>query len=484
VNRLWAAATFASLGLVLAGTGVVAPLVPLAAVAALALVLSARLQTTALALLAVALLVDNPGERPAEGRWQSPLFAVGELLYENLHKHTGIGALRFSALEAVILLLGMLLLYRKVWGVRLDDPDGLGAIPNPMKVAFGMFLATLVGLEVYGLARGGDFKNSLWQARQLFWLPVLGVVFGNAFKTSGARVGVLRVLVAVAWVRSLIGIYFTYAIVRPSGWELEYVMTHSDAILGVVAMLIAAATWVERPTVSHVLMNLLVQPVLLMGLHVNDRRIAFVALAGGALALILMGPSWMRTTTRKGLIVMVPALVLYILVGWHSSSPVFGPVATLRAIATSEDTSSQTRDIENFNLIQTLKQRPILGSGFGHEYVELVQAYKVDHLFAQYKFIAHNSVLWLLSLSGWIGFAALWSLFPVGVAVALSVHRTATLPLDRVAAFGAVAATISFLVQAWGDMGLQSWMGTLVLASLLGATGALHTRQHSEVIAS
>ena len=42
----------------------------------------------------------------------------------------------------------------------------------------------------------------------------------------------LRVLVAVAWVRSLIGIYFTYAIVRPSGWELEYVMTHSDAILG------------------------------------------------------------------------------------------------------------------------------------------------------------------------------------------------------------------------------------------------------------
>jgi hypothetical protein len=473
-----------SLGLVLAGIGWVPPLVPLAAVAALALVWSTRLQTTAMAVLAVALLVDNPGERPAEGRWQSPLFSVGELLYENLHKHTGIGALRFSALEAVILLLVVVLLYRKVWNTRVDDPDGLGAIPNPMKVAFGVFLATLVGLEVYGLARGGDFKNSLWQARQLFWLPVLGVVFGNAFKTSGARVGLLRVLIAVAFVRSLIGIYFTYAIVRPSGWELEYVMTHSDAILGVVAMLIAAATWVERPTVSHLVMNLLVQPVLLLGLHVNDRRIAFVALAGGVLALILTGPSWLRTTARRGLVVMVPALVLYIVVGWHSSSPVFSPVATLRTVVTSEDTSSQTRDIENYNLIQTLKQRPILGSGFGHEYVELVQAYKVDHLFAQYRFIAHNSVLWLLSLSGWLGFAALWSLFPVAVAVALTVHRTATLPLDRVAAFGAVAATISFLVQAWGDMGLQSWMGTLVLASLLGATGALYTRQHSGVIAS
>lgn len=484
MTALWVGACLASFGLVLTGMGWVLPLVPLAGVAALRVVWSTRLQTTALALLAVALLVDNPGERPAEGRWQSPLFAVGELVYENLHKHTGIGALRFSALEAFVLLLLAIIVFRKCSKTGVDDPDGLGTLPNPMKVAFAVFLTTLVGLELYGLARGGDFKNSLWQARQLFWLPVLGVVFGHAFKTTGARVGVLRVIVAVAWVRSLIGIYFTYAIVRPSGWELEYVMTHSDAILGVVAMLIAAAAWVERPTAAHVVLNVVVQPVLLLGLHVNDRRIAFVALAAGLLALILMGPAWLRTLTRRGMVVVVPALALYLVAGWHSSSPVFSPVATLRTVVTSEDTSSQTRDIENYNLIQTLKQRPVLGSGFGHEYLELVQAYRVDHLFAQYKFIAHNSVLWLLSLSGWLGFTALWSLFPVAMAVALSVHRTATLPLERVAAFAAVAATISFLVQAWGDMGLQSWMGTLVLASLLGATGAVYTRQHSEVVPS
>ena len=133
-------------------------------------------RSTALALLAVALLVDNPGERPAEGRWQSPLFAlVGELLYENLHKHTGIGALRFSALEAVIRAAGGCCSCTArsgafVWMTRTAS----ARFRIPMKVAFGVFLATLVGLEVYGLARGGDFKNSLWQARQLFWLPVLG----------------------------------------------------------------------------------------------------------------------------------------------------------------------------------------------------------------------------------------------------------------------------------------------------------------------
>jgi len=477
-------ATVVSLLLVLAGTGVVAPLVPLVGLAALVVVWSTRLQVSALVLVAVALVADNPGERPAEGRWQSPVYAVGEVLYDNLHKHTGIGALRFSALEGAIALLMIILLYRKMRSSPIDDPDGLGAIPNPMKIAFGLFFATLVALEVYGLARGGDFKNSLWQARQLFWLPVLGVVFGNALKTAGARTALLRIIVAAAWVRCVMGIYFTYTIARPSGWQLEYVMTHSDAILTVVAMMITAAAWIERRSLAHLLLNVLVQPVLLLGLQVNDRRIAFVALAGGAVALILMGPAWLRTTVRRGLVVAVPAGLLYIAAGWHSTSPIFSPVATIRGVVTSEDTSSQTRDIENFNLIQTLKQRPILGSGFGHEYVELVQAYKVDHLFAQYKFIAHNSVLWLLSLSGWLGFAALWSLFPVAVAVALVVHRTARLPLDRVTAFGAVAASISFLVQAWGDMGLQSWMGILVLASLLGATGALYTRQYSGVPAS
>ena len=52
--------------------------------------------------------------------------------------------------------------------------------------------------------------------------------------------------------------------------------------------------------------------------------------------------------------------------------------ATLRSMGSSEDSSTQTRDIENFNLIHTLKQHPVLGSGFGHEYIELVQADRVD----------------------------------------------------------------------------------------------------------
>jgi hypothetical protein len=145
----------------------------------------------------------------------------------------------------------------------------------------------------------------------------------------------------------------------------------------------------------------------------------------------------------------------------------------IRSVSSQEDSSSKTRDIENFNLIQTLKLHPILGSGFGHEYVETVQANRVDQYFAQYRFIAHNSVLWLLSLSGWLGFTFVWMIFPVGMLIALRVHRQCTTPVDRVTAFVTATAVLCFVLQAWGDMGLQSWMGTLIVTSLMGATGSM-----------
>jgi len=211
---LWPAVA-GSLLLVAAGTGLIAPLVPLMAVAGLALVLAAPTRWSAAGLLLIALVVDNPGERPNEARWSSPLLSLGELLYENLRKHTGIEALRFCALEFLIALLVGVALWRKGQGDRLDDPDRLGDMPNPMKLGFASFFGAIVFLEVYGLARGGDFKNSLWQVRQLFWLPILGVLFGNAFKREDSRANVLRVLMAAAFVRSLSGIFYYFAVCRP-----------------------------------------------------------------------------------------------------------------------------------------------------------------------------------------------------------------------------------------------------------------------------
>jgi hypothetical protein len=477
-------AILASLALVAAGLGVIAPLVPVAAVVGLAFLLAAPMRWSAVALLGLALLADNPAERPMEGKWSSPLLPAGKLLYDNLHKVVGVDALRFSALELLLALLLVIVVARKLLQDPIDDPLGLGALPNPLKHAFAVSFAAIVCLELYGVASGGDFKNSLWQIRQIFWLPLLGVLFGHAFKTAGARVAVLRTIMLVAWVRALVGIYYYYAIAKPSGVRPEYATTHSDSVLAVIALLLGVMALVERPSRNHLLLNLLLQPVVFMGLIVNDRRLAFVSIGAGLLTVLLMGPPHLWTWLKRSMVVLVPLGCLYLAVGWHSSASIFKPVQTLRSLADNEDASNQTRDIENYNLIQTLKRSPLVGSGFGHEYYEAVQANRVDQYFAQYKYIAHNSVLWLISVSGWLGFSLLWAVYPAAVLVALRVHRTAVTATDRVTAFGAVAGVLCFVIQAWGDMGLQSWMATLVLTSLLGATGALWTaQQHAEACA-
>jgi len=450
---------------------------PLAAVAALAALLAVPVAWPAMTLFVLALLVDNPGERPADGHWESPLFGLGRLLYNNLNSLTGVGALRVSLLEALLGLLGLIVLGRKLLKDGIDDPDHLGALPNPMKHAFATFFGAMVVLELYGIARGGDFKQSLWQLRQLLWLPVLGIVFGHAFKTLGTRLTLLRALMAVAWVRSLMGVYFIFGYARPRGIEADYATTHSDSMLTVVAMIVGVAALAERPTRQHVLLNILLQPVLFLGLIANNRRLAFVGLAAGLAVLIALGPPALWRFVKRSLVVLIPLALLYVAAGWNSNAGVFKPVKMVKSVTAQDDDSSKTRDIENYNLIQTLNRHPLIGSGFGHEYDELVRAHDVTEFFTQYKFIAHNSVLWILAIGGWLGFAALWAIFPTGLLTALRVYRASSNVVDRVTAMAAAVMVALFLLQAWGDMGLQSWMGTLMLAALLGATGALGTRQ-------
>jgi hypothetical protein len=466
----------ASLALAGMGAGVPSMIPLLAFVVALGIV-ALPMRWSALPLLAIALIVDNPGERPMDDRWRSPFLPPGELLYLNLHKLTGIEALRFSALELMGALLILVVLQRKLRGDLIDDPDRLGALPNPLKIGFGVMFAALVWLELYGLGTGGDFKNSLWQLRQLAWLPLFGVLFGNALKTAASRRWLLRIVLLAAWVRACLGIYFYMAIARPTGERPPYVTTHSDAVLAVIAILIALAALVVRPSREHVVLNLVAQPVLLLGLILNDRRIAFVSLFAGIAALVLMAPGAVRRTVQRGIVMSLPFVLVYAAVGWTSEATIFRPVSIVRSVINQDDTSSQTRDIENYNLIYTLKHHPVLGSGFGHEYMEKVQGNRVDQFFAQYRFIAHNSILWLLSLAGAIGFALIWACLPTAVLIGLITFRMAPGDGDRLVAYAAIAAVLCFVVQAWGDMGLQSWMGTLLVASLTGAAGAIYTRQ-------
>jgi hypothetical protein len=141
-----------------------------------------------------------------------------------------------------------------------------------------------------------------------------------------------------------------------------------------------------------------------------------------------------------------------------------------------KDSSSATRDIENFNLRETLKVHPIMGFGFGHQYVEKVKAFDISKIFEEYRYIPHNNILWFWGVAGYFCYTLYWGYFVCGIFYATRLLLFAQTELHTWIAMTTISGGISYLSQAYGDMGLMSWMGGLILSSLLGVCANLAMR--------
>jgi O-antigen ligase len=221
--------------------------------------------------------------------------------------------------------------------------------------------------------------------------------------------------------------------------------------------------------------------VILVGIILNNRRLAFVSLALASLVIYLaLDRSKRKRRVTIALAIAVPLLVGYVLVGSEatSKSALFKPAKSIASVLDQRDTSSISRDIENENLIYTLGESPLLTRGFGHEYDYSPSSPPVDlsEVFENYRLIAHNGVLWLWSIAGVIGFSLLWFIFPMGATLALRGYRTADTSLERSASLASLGATAICVVQIWGDQGLSSYMTLVVFALAFAVASRLAAR--------
>jgi hypothetical protein len=434
---------------------------------------AARPHRIALTVFFLAVVVDNPKEIPAEGFWHSPLEPLGVLLYENLNSITGIQALRFSATDLLLAALFVTTVVRK---------RAPGTVPAPRALHRILALAwvAVVWLEVWGIARGGELKVSLWQLRPLFWAPVIAYVLARDLRGPRDHVAVGKAVVGAAIVKAALGAYYYFVVSRPLGYYPQYATTHSDTILFVAAAVIAIALALERLTLRAIGASIAILVPVLLGILVNGRRLAYVSLAGSAVAIYLMLPAGViRRTANRVLAASAPLGLVYLAIGWTSDAAIFGPARKVATLFSKDDRSAAMRDIENYNLVYAWRQHLLLGTGFGHEYDELTSPEGAAINYPLYRYIAHNSVLWLENAGGYLGFTAFWLLLATLAYFSARAYRFATRPIDRAAALTALSVVVMFVVQAYGDMGLNSWtamyflgMGLAISSKLAVATGA------------
>jgi hypothetical protein len=463
--------------LFLSGGELVAVAAPVVAASLLYAQSRAPLRLCVLGLMFLSLIADAPQDNPMGGLWRSPLYALGELLCDNWSKTFAIAALPFSGMDLLCLMLLVRVAAR--WGRGLPL-GGSVRVAGVLWKSMALFLGTFAVLAVLGAALGGQTGAVYWQVRQLIHVPVFAFLLAEAMDGPRDHLLLAPIVLAAALIKSAVGMYFYFVIALPNGLDPPYITSHSDTLLYCLSLMLVATRWLEHPDWPSLRRMMWFLPIVLATVWLNNRRIAYVGLAGILTTVWLLTRSngAKRTLARVGLLAL-PLFGAYIVAGWSSPAPVFKPVASIRTMIAAQDAaessahaSTRSRNIENFNLAQTLRLHP-LGTGLGHEYEEVVKGPDISKDFPLYRFVPHNSVLWLMTAAGPLCFFLLWSIFVVGVYLAARSYRFARNPLDRISALAAVCAQLLFLIQAYGDMGAQNWSTTWLLAAALAVAGKL-----------
>jgi O-antigen ligase len=451
---------------VLIGNGdLILALTPAVAFGALCAAWKAPLRWSLLVTTFFVLTLENPSDLPACGQWKSPFYDVGAIMLVHLNVTLPYKPLAFSGLDVVLAYLFVVAVLRRET-FHLGGRDVENA--SPMAWFAGLSLAGAAWMWIYGLARGNaDVPNSLWQLQRVAYLPALVFLFQRGFRSPADTAALGKVIVLAACLKASLAIYIRATVAPPPGEpSLQYATTHPDSMLFAVAFCSVLSLLIHREGGKRGVLIGVVLPLLIAGMVANGRRLAWVELAAGVAAVVgLTRWSPAKRSALRGALAMSPLLLAYVAVGWSSSSALFQPVHTLRTVVDSKaDPSTLWRDLENYNLFFTLRHNPVLGTGYGHGYDEIIGLPDVSSSYALYRFLPHNSILGLWAYGGLVGFTALWAMIVVGLFLAARAYRHALSVDDRTAALAAVSIVVVYLVYCYGDLGLGTWASVFIVA--------------------
>jgi hypothetical protein len=328
---------------------------------------------------------------------------------------------------------------------------------RPMSQVLLLVPATTVIWFAYGLSKGGEFRFAAWQTYPILSFALLAFTIAMAFRTVADFEMLAKWLVAAAFYRAAMCwlSYLTWgrSTVGESG---AFLTSHDDTIPWVVAILILLAGAIDRRSTRVYLRNGALILFFIGAIQWNSRRLAWVSLAMGLVATYVLFPRGAaKRRINRLLLVGIPVILLYVVVGWGRNNRIFLPLRSLSTVSTQEDTSTLARNAENLGLIATANYNSwLMGTGWGRPYVYLTLKYDIS-TFELWRYVPHNSLLGLLAFTGILGFAGFWLPFPTAMFLNARVARLAEDPrVRRVALVGAAQMLVS-ANQLYGDMGIH-----------------------------
>lgn len=380
------------------------------------------------------------------------------------------GGISVSPFEVVVAAALAITTFRNVAEGRITRPAPL---LRPMAV----FTATVVFGMVLGMQRGGDLNAALFEVRPVLYLPALYLLVVNVCddrRDFRRMVWAAVVGITVQAVLSVESIWSTPVAVRPPP---ESIMEHGSAISINLVFVLAVALLVHRrrhPLAASVV--LLTCIPMAIAYFESERRAAVIALVAGLLVLGIQ-LAWRQPTT---LLVAAPIVVLpfslYVAAMWGSDSAAAFPAQAVKSVIAPDDLddadrgSSQYREIENFDLHATIRSSPVTGIGFGHPFHRPAPLPDISQ-FEYHEYIPHNSLLWVWTKTGFVGFATFLYIVARSLTMGADRMRRVRDGIDAVMAYAAVSFVVMFVVFMYVDIAWGA-RNAVLLALCLGLCGA------------
>lgn len=329
---------------------------------------------------------------------------------------------------------------------------------------------------LWGLYRGGSAYFAYYQVWRFLAALLIAYMLMSLLRSERDLVTLGKVVILAGLIRAILCIYYFWEYVYGKIDPLpEYITDHDDSMLWVTAALVTLIWAGFKGGKLTWIFALLVVSCLSYAIVLNDRRIAWVEL-GMSLPLIymLIGRGPLRSRVNKWLLRAAPLVVVYIVAGVGSDSGIFAPVHALLTTGSNYDPSSLTRQEEARNLLHTLVDlgNPIFGTGWGVPYNKAESYWSnYDAAWVLTLYTPHNALLGLAVFSGLVGVIGIWGVVPMGAYLAARGYWTCSDAVPRAAAMVAVSALAAYSVHCYGDIGLQSFAGSLIFGAALATAG-------------
>jgi len=321
--------------------------------------------------------------------------------------------------------------------------------------------AILFGI-LYGLGSGGSMFVAVHESRSMLALPVLTVLGINLFTERRHLNTALWVVIVAVFVDSIVSLDWYWRLTDAAGRaDIGSLNIHSASIHANVVLVALASAWLTRrgSLAKRLVLPFLLFPILwVYGLSERRSAIAALIVAGILVSIVL----YHRDRSRFYSVVPLGIVLVlgYTAAFWNADSQAGFPAQAIKGqLIGSEghdESSNAYRSVENINILATLRTNPLLGIGFGKVYLQAYPLPDIGNVFVLWRYVTHNSVLYIWLKTGIVGFVSMLYLMGRGVAVGVRAAIRAPDPESAILATVGASFIAMFLAFAYVDIAWES----------------------------